>query len=278
MIGNAQIPAKYREALDKQISVFSKDVLITESQDVPSTNEIPYANPQEWLRIPSIICVFVDMRGSTALSAEERDKTTAAAYQLFTGTAVHMFSAFEASYIDVRGDGAFAIFDKEYPHIALAAAVTFKTFCFEEIIPRIRKLTGENVGNHIGIDQRMVLVRKIGFKRRRDSGDWRNEVWAGRPVNMAAKLASMAGDAEILVSDRYYKSLRDEKALYSCGCEDGDDDFLSTILSGGKGRLWGSVDVSERSEFDFETAYKLKSKWCKTHGAEYCDALVKADS
>lgn len=270
MLRGTQVPAKYSEALTKQLEIFSQEVVIRESQDVPSSEEFPYLNPQEWVKVPSIICVYVDMRGSTALSADERDKTTAAAYQLFTGTAVRMFSAFNAAYIDVRGDGAFAIFDKAYPHVALASAITFKTFCAEVIIPKLRDRTGADVGNHIGIDQRVVLVRKIGFKRRRDSQDWNNEVWAGRPVNMAAKLASLSKDTEIIVSDRYYKTLKNEKALYACGC--GDWGIL------GPTHLWSSVDLSWDSNFDFDTAYKLKSNWCATHGSEYCTALVNADS
>jgi class 3 adenylate cyclase len=271
MLSENQVPIKYAEALHKQISIFESEVLITESDDVPSTDEIPYDNPQQWLRIPSVICVYVDMRGSTALSAEERDKKTAAAYQLFTGTAVRMFSAFDAAYIDVRGDGAFAIFDHEFPHVALASAVTFRTFCSTEIIPRIRQSTGEDVGNHIGIDQRVVLVRKIGFKWRRDSTDWNNEVWAGRPVNMAAKLSSLAGDNEILVSDRYHANLSDEKALFSCGCSGG-------TYTGKKALLWHERDLSDNNNFDFNKGYFVQSEWCKNHGKEFCDALVAADT
>ncbi len=268
MLTQNQIPDIYRQALSKHLDIFSRQVTITQSEEVPSSEDYPYANQLEWLKIPSIICVYVDMRGSTALSAEEKDKTTAASYQLFTGTAVRLFSAFEASYIDVRGDGAFAIFDKGCQHIALASAVTFKTFCSEEIIPKIRHLTGEDVGNHIGIDQRVVLVRKIGFKRRHDSEDWRNEVWAGRPVNMSAKLASLATDNEIMVSDRYFNNLTSEKALKSCGCSNGR-------YTGTKSTLWSTVDLSDNDNFDFDRGYVLKSIWCPTHGKEYCEALVK---
>ena len=39
----------------------------------------------------------------------------------------------------------------------------------------------------VGIDQGMLLVRQLGLK-----GTKRNEVWAGKPVNMAAKLSSVA--------------------------------------------------------------------------------------
>lgn len=269
VIVQTQMPEKYRTALERQVEIFSKDVQIIETTEIPSTDSIPYSDPQQWMRIPSVICVYVDMRGSTALSAEERDKKTAAAYQLFTGTAVRTFTAFDAAYIDVRGDGAFGLFDSKFPHLALACAVTFRTFCSEVIIPKIRSATNESVGNHIAIDQRTVLVRKIGFKRRRDNIDWNNEVWAGRPVNMAAKLASRAKDDEIVVSDRYHSSLKHENALLSCECH---ADFF-----GNKSSLWDNTYLWGNKNFDFENCYVLKSQWCQKHGREYCQSLVDAD-
>lgn len=55
---------------------------------------------------------------------------------------MRLFNAFEASYIDVRGDGVFALFNRDHPYRALAAAVTFKAFVHEEFVPRIKKKTG----------------------------------------------------------------------------------------------------------------------------------------
>lgn len=111
-------------------------------------------------------------------------------------------------------------------------------------------------------------MRKIGLKMVNDRSDRQNEVWAGKTVNMASKLASLA-DSTMLVSDRYYENLRDIKSRYSCGC-------------GGNGTptsIWDTIDVSGRGLFDFDTAYQLKSKgWCETHGKEYCEALLLLDS
>ncbi len=207
------------------------------------------------------------MLGSTKLSAQKYDKTTARAYRLFTGTAVHLFSEFESPYIDLKGDGVFALFDSGQAHRALAAAVTFKTFAKEEFTPRVRKQTDVMVGCHIGIDQKTVLVRKLGFKRYRGRTDRQNEVWAGRPVNMASKLASMSKDNELIASERFYLNIKSEKALKSCGCP-----------SGTKVHLWSELDVDSDKKFDFSKAYLLKSCWCSIHGSEYCDEILKADT
>jgi len=235
--------------------------------DIPDTPDIPIQDPGRWLRIPDVICVFVDMLGSTRLSAVKQDKSTAGAYQLFTGTAVKLFSEFESPYIDVRGDGVFALFDSDQPYRALAAAVSFKTFAAEEFVQRVLDTADEEVGCHAGIDQKTVLVRKIGFKRYRNRTDRQNEVWAGRPVNMAARLAGLTNDKELLVSDRFFNSITDEHATHSCGCPTGD-----------KAYLWKEVDVSDEETFDFDTAHLLESHWCAEHGAEYCSTMLELDS
>jgi len=266
MIQDSQIPERFRKVIREQVELFNNGRSVTQKNSIPDTTDIPIENPKHWLRIPDVICVYVDMIGSTKLSAEQHDASTAGAYQLFTGTAVKLFSEFESPYIDVRGDGAFALFDRNQAYRAFAAAVTFRTFAKEEFVKRIKDESDVDVGCHIGIDMRTVLVRKIGLKRQGGRSDRQNEVWAGKPVNMAAKLASMTADGELLVSDRYYEQITDDHVRYSCGCPNNTKVFL-----------WETVPMNANPNFDFSTAMKLKSLWCAKHGAEYCEAILGLD-
>lgn len=267
MIKEDQLPQQYRDVIDDQISIFDKGRSITVRNSIPDTAEIPLDNQRLWLRIPDVICVYVDMKGSTQLSAETQDNKTAGVYQLYTGTAVRLFHAFEAPYVDVRGDGAFALFNGDQPYRALAAAVTFKTFAREIFVPKIQELTGLQIGSHMGIDQRTVLVRRIGLRRAGGRTDKQNEVWAGKPVNMASKLAALSGHDELLASGRYFLNIKDEHAVKSCGCPDGV-----------KKDLWSEVDLSENLLFDFDKAYKLESRWCEKHGKEFCEAILSLEA
>lgn len=266
MITDDQLPKCLRDVIDEQVSVFDDGRSVTVRNSIPDTSDIPLDNQRHWLRIPDVICVYVDMLGSTKLSAEVYDKDTAGAYQLYTGTTVRLFHAFEAPYVDVRGDGAFALFNQDQPYRALAAAVTIKTFAREVFVPKIKELTDVEVGSHIGIDQKTVLVCRIGLRRVDGRTDRQNEVWAGKPVNMAAKLASLTEDGELLVSDRFFSNLKSDLVLKSCGCPDGT-----------RCELWDERDVSEDERFDFDTAHSLRSWWCKTHGKEYCKSILKLD-
>jgi len=111
-----------------------------------------------------------------------------------------------------------------------------------------------------------VLVRKLGFKRYRGRTDRQNEVWAGKPVNMAAKLAGLSNDNELLVSDRFLKKIKHDLVRKSCGCPSGE-----------KKELWTEKDLAEDNRFDFDTAYALHSNWCSIHGKKYCEDIIQLD-
>lgn len=264
-IEETQLPNWCLDVIETQIEEYDGRVEIENKNSIPATQDIPL-NVARWLKVEDVICVFVDMKNSTTLSAAAHERSTARSYQLFTGTAVRLFDAFEAAYIDVKGDGVFALFDSNQPYRALAAAVSFKTFAHASFTPRIQDRTGQPVGAHIGIDQKTVLVRKLGMMQREGRTDRQNEVWAGKPVNMAAKLASIGDDDDLLVSDRFYQSITDDAARLSCGCPGG-------IKKG----LWTEIDVSDKVIFDFDKAHLLKTHWCKVHGTEFCNLLLNLD-
>jgi class 3 adenylate cyclase len=265
-ITDSQMPESLRQVVKDQIEIYNQGRSVTQYNEIPDTTQIPLTNQTLWLKIPDVICVFVDMLGSTKLSATKQDKGTAGAYQLFTNTAVHMFHEMDAPYIDVRGDGVFALFNSNQVYRAFVSAISFKTFAHLEFVARLEQLTTVKVGCHIGIDQKTVLVRKVGLKRKNGRSDRQNEVWAGKPVNMAAKLSSLSEHNQLFVSDRYYEKLTDDKARYSCTCTDGTNKFL-----------WKEYDVQETKIFDFNKAYYLESNWCATHGKEYFESLLALD-
>jgi len=253
--------------IQNELSYFSQGVSITKYNQIPDTTKIPIEHPTTWFKIPEVICCFVDMEGSTKLSAGLHDRTTAKAYRLFTETAIRIFHEFKAAYIDIKGDGVFSLFNRNQSYSALAATISFKTFVYEHFTPQVKKLTDQDIGGHFGIDQKTVLVRKFGLKSYQSRTDRQNEVWAGKPVNMAAKLASLSTANKLWVSERFFLNLKDEKARYSCGCPNGE-----------KAELWKKEDVSNDSRFDFDTAYSLKSNWCEKHGKSFCSTLRELDS
>lgn len=262
-----QLPKRFIDIIETEKEIWGRGASVTQKNKIPDTTDIPIENPSYWIKIPDIIAVVVDMKGSTKLSASTHERSTAKTYRLFTSTAIKLFHEFEARYIDIKGDGVFALFDSDQAHTALASAVTFKTFCEHVFIPKTKEKTEQDVGVRIGVDCKSVLVRKFGLKRNGGRSDRQNEVWAGKPVNMAFKLSSLSEENEIFASNRYYNLLKNELVRKSCGCPDGV-----------KKDLWEKVDVSQKNLFDFDIAYKLKSCWCFKHGKEFCDKIIGLDN
>lgn len=268
VVKEAVHPSSVQGIIDDEISIFNKATSISLENQIPDTSRIPIENPSHWFSIPDVISCFVDMEGSTKLSATTHDKSTAKFYRLFTGTAVKIFHHFDADYIDVRGDGVFALFSKGREHTALAATVSFKTFVFNHFSRLVKTKSDLEIGGHFGIDQKTVLVRKVGLKRYNGRSDRQNEVWAGKPINMSAKLASISTGNSLLVSDRFFQRLTAEAAKLSCGCNSQDSQPKP---------LWTKLDLDD-DRFDFSVAHELKSNWCPIHGDNFCRKLVSADS
>ena len=167
--------------------------------------DIPKEGPASgglWWRIPGATAVFADIKRSTSISVNGSRKDAAYAYTYFLRAMAVIFDKFGARYIDIQGDGVFGLFSgKDATFSAAACAITMKTHMERVVEPRFRKdaSTKQGLKIGIGVDQGTLLVRRLGL---RNTGQ--NEVWAGSPVNAAAKLSSVAGDNQVVVSDRVF--------------------------------------------------------------------------
>lgn len=244
-------------------------------------NEVPEEGPVNkglWYRIPKVTAVFVDMKRSTELSADSSPKTSAFAYTYFVRAMVLIFERFGSNYIDIHGDGVFALFSgPQSEFCAIASAITARTQIERDIAVRFDKDTSTDweLTAGIGIDQGTLLVRRLGLR-----GAKQNEVWAGKPVNMAAKLSSVACSNQVVVSDRVFSRyqeasyIRQRALLWTCGCsEDAQGDGLDAPIGETK-YLWTEEPAPAEVGLDFDQLHRLKSEWCCVHGAEFCETIV----
>ena len=254
-----------------------------ENQTIEKKNKIPEEIKEfplegnNWLKIEDIVCVFIDMKDSTLLSIGISDKEMAKKYRFFTSTAIDVLNIFQSSYMDIKGDGVFGLFERNRIYHALCSAVTFKT-----IISNEPNFNGINC--HIGMDISNVLTRRLGLRRSGDKTLKQNEVWAGETVNTASKLASLGGNNELLISQKIYdifKNDKHEEVLRSCGCEYDDRgnlkrNNLGKLNIGSKGSNWKErVDLLS----PMQKIHQLTSRgWCNYHGEEYCKIIKGKDS
>jgi class 3 adenylate cyclase len=247
-------------------------------------NEVQESGPSNlghWYKTAEVTAVFADMKKSTALNVHSGDKFAARAYTYFIRGMVLIGERFGADYMDIQGDAIFALFSggADSAYRAAACAITMRTTTENYLAKELAK-SDKNVEwkleAGIGLDRKTVLVRRLGLR-----GTKENEVWAGKPVSMAAGLSNLAKPNQIVVSDRVWQEfqsgskLRRRALVWSCGCTGGDG--LGEGLDAEEGtttNLWTAESVSPDASFDFETLYRLESKWCVVHGAEFCQAIV----
>lgn len=250
-------------------------VKIVPVDDVPETGP---ANRGVWHQIANVTAVFADLNRSTALSANDRPKDAAYAYTYFVRAMAVSLERFSAKYVDIHGDGVFGLFSGQGSMFdAAACAITMRTLVEKEVSQRFLKDASSDweLTAGIGIDRGTLLVRRLGLR-----GTKQNEVWAGKPLNMAAKLSSQADSNQVLASDRVFAQynkahrLRRRVLLRSCGCSNGITGAgLNAPIEQTK-PLWETDPAPQDLGFDFLNLYRLKSKWCDIHGAEFCEALL----
>lgn len=253
-------------------------VSIRPLENVPETGP---ANSGVWFRIRNVTVIFADLNRSTELSAADNPKYAAFAYTYFARAMTVILDHFSAKYIDIQGDGIFGLFSGEDSQfLAAACAVTMRTQMEKEVAVRFRKDTSGrwNLTAGIGIDRGTVLVRQLGIR-----GIARNEVWAGKPVSMAAKLSSLGNSNQILVSDRAFNQYsqfpreRRQALLRSCGCNGmvrgGGLDLPARLAA----HLWSEHKAPKGLGLDFEHFHRRKAPWCRHHGPEFCQMVATGE-
>ena len=267
-----QVKADVAAQLDAQAKL---GVRIRPFENVPETGP---ANLGVWFRVRNVTAIFADLNRSTELSAADDPKEAAFAYTYFARAMTVILDRFSAKYIDIQGDGIFGLFSGENSQfLAAACAVTMRTQMEKYVAVRFRKdASGKwNLTAGIGIDRGTVLVRQLGIR-----GIARNEVWAGKPVSMAAKLSSLARSNRIVVSDRVFNQYeqfprqRRQALLRSCGCNGrvrgrGLDSSATQVA-----RLWSEHTVPKGLGLDFEHFHRRREPWCDYHGPEFCQMVA----
>ena len=248
---------------------------------IESQDSVPDHGPARggvWLQIPEVTAVFADLKGSTALNSKVGGKAATRAYTYFNRAMSVILEGFKARYVDVQGDAVFGLFSgKGSRFLAAACAITMKTQVETVVADRFRRDTSAEweLAAGIGVDRGKLLVRRLGI-----DGTGMNEVWAGTPVNVAAKLSGVAGRNEVVVSDRvladYENSakIRRRALLWGCGCRGNIPGRGLDLPVGEAEYLWRPDSVPGNLGLDFERVYRLRRSWCPAHGAEFCEAVV----
>ncbi len=245
--------------LDSAVEVIEIDIL----DPTVLVSSIP-----RWHATDDVVSVFCDLKNSTRLGLGRHAKSSAKTYEAAMGGAVHALATFEPEYMDIQGDGAYALFsgDLRYER-ALCAAVTVRTWSEKVLVPSFEDKFGERfpaTGFKIGIASSRLLGKRVGVRGTNEP------VWAGKAVNYSAKLAQEADRHEVLATATVFDHFEgNDYVRFSCGCGSGGPDSPQ--------RLW-TTSVSSKLPAGENTVYMLTSPWCDTHGNDFCEAIREGET
>lgn len=218
---------------------------------------------RKWHKLTDGVAVVADLKSSTQLGLNKHAASTASIYEASTGGVVQIFDEFDADFIAIQGDGAFALFWGDMRRErAICAGITIKTFSENHLVPRLGKKWSSlpETGLKVGIANSPLLVKRVGIPRT----NIQEPVWAGRAVNYAAKAAQQADRHEMIVTGAIWDwASANEYLAVSCSC--------GTPTP----TIWNDVTITKLPEDDGDREGKLLlAKWCNVHGPEYCSAIL----
>jgi class 3 adenylate cyclase len=218
---------------------------------------------RKWHKLTDAVAVVADLKNSTQLGLNKHAASTASIYEASTGGVVQILDEFDADFVAIQGDGAFALFwgDRRRER-GICAGITIKTFSYKHLVPRLGKKWPElpETGLKVGIANSPLLVKRVGVPRT----SHQEPVWAGRAVNYAAKAAQQADRHEMIVTGAIWDWASENDYLaVSCPC------------NGPSPSIWHDVTIEKIPDSDGDRQGKrLTSYWCDVHGPEYCTAIL----
>jgi len=222
---------------------------------------------RRWIKLNDVVAVVADLKNSTKLGTGKKAASTASIYQSATGGVVNIYDTFDADFIQIQGDGAFALFwgDLRYERAA-CAGITVKTFSLD-LAAQIQKKweSTPETGFKVGVASSRILVKRIGTPR---NPAQQEPVWAGKAVNYAAKAAQGADRHNMVITGTVWDHFeKNDYLAFSCSCPPGPS------LG-----IWENTTIDRLPDDDPDAQGRvLVAGWCSVHGSDYCDAIMAGD-
>jgi class 3 adenylate cyclase len=262
------------ECGDGARSELKTPVEIEEVDEFPDLDDL-YVDKRTWKKIDDVVVVVADLKGSTKLSFDRYASTSARLYEAVTGNMVRIVSSFQPEFVDIQGDGLFALYhgDGRYRR-ALCAAITVKTFSHRHLVPAIAEIMSDrfpDTGIKVGMAAGILAAKKVGVRGTNEP------IWAGKPVNWAMKCAAKADKDELIVTRRVFQKFEsNDYVTHSCTCGTNADGEKEPGLTT-PNELWTTTNVETLPDEDVECKL-LTSNWCEIHGDEFCAAILEGET
>ncbi|TYB73025.1 adenylate/guanylate cyclase domain-containing protein [Bizionia saleffrena] len=195
---------KIIEEIDADIKdILSTEFSYTNTTSVPNLddNTLTFGNAEEKkAKVINTCVLFVDIRGSVALTKKHHTKTMGRLYSAFS-KAVLKAAHHHSGYVrNIIGDRVMVVFPSFncYKN-AVHCAITINHLCTKIIDTQF---SGMDFKCGIGVDYGELKVIKVGTpKQGKEANENRGLVWTGYPANLASRLTDTANK---VVEEDYY--------------------------------------------------------------------------
>ena len=233
----------YKEGKRRILELLNDPTDIEEVTSIPSDKEFTYDNGYYgW-----VTALFVDIRESTKLFAENKKSSTARIIRCFTSEIIEILkNDSNLREIGIRGDCVYAIYSSN--KIKEDIEILDKAFYINTYLKMLNTLLSRKkmpeIKAGVGIATHQDLVIKAG----RVGSGINNKVWIGRAVTYASKLSNKAnkdGLSPILFTKEFYdniiKRFKEENSNYK-------DNWFVEYTDKQLGKFYGCSLI--KSEFD----------------------------
>lgn len=264
-----ELDALLEKLKKRTASKFKRMPSVVLKDDAFDVTKLPVDKP-EWHRLTDLVAVMFDLKSSTNLEKGRKPASTASIYDAGVGGVVQIMNSFNVDFVDIQGDGGFGLFwgERRYER-AMCAAISMHTFSDDfEYQLKTKWSEAPSTGFKVGIASGPILAKRVGFSRHLDMQE---PVWAGRPVNYAAKAAQQTDPGKTLVTGSVWDAVSSNDYIaFSCGCTEG-------VEGGTPSFLWEEQTLDKIPDAE-KYGQVLKSGWCVNHGEKFCNAILAGDS
>ncbi len=247
--------------------------------DITKIQNSAYLENSKWIGgDEKFVCLTFDLDGSSKLSAHRHPKVMAKIYEYSTQSAIDILRKDEiiADYIDIKGDGVFAVFGGENAvEKAFVAGITIKTH-FLKVAQKFSNSNNIDLNCKLAIDYDKILVKKIGTRK------FNNEVWAGHLINNCYKMMALVKDIrDDLDPDGTGKKIYQDKDIIVISTdihdylEDNHKDWaIFSCPHETSAKLWKEKATKIELDIKGDKVWFCITNWCDEHGEEYANKIL----
>ena len=228
----------YRKGRERIEAILDNTLDIIEQSEVPTDSAFTFSNGYySW-----VTGVFVDIRNSTSLFADEDNEKLSKVIRSFTSEIIEILRDDDnLREIGIRGDCVYAIYTT--PTKPDVLEVADKTFYINTYMNMLNKLLSDRGLMNIKVGVGMSTARELVIKAGRKDVGINSKVWIGKAVARASKYSSLGnknGKAALVYSSCSYSNFieglknrnesKDVESWFTYYADEGDGDFYTASV------------------------------------------------